>query len=168
MSMRLWFQRRRAFRGVAPLQADTPEGARVFVMGIARNLDTEDPFVAPVLGMTAVVAWMKYEIPQPRPNPTNQPPTRFERWHLRPFGVETPQGDVIVDASHVRLIVPTYSEGGVEELAVADGHPIAVIGSVLRDGIEIGGGEQSFRDAKVACKLVGNKRHPVVIARTWS
>jgi hypothetical protein len=167
MSLRLRFQRWRLLHGVGPLRLSSPEGARVYVTGIARTLDGEDPFVAPVLGMKAVVALMKYSMKSPGPHRSGNPqPLTFERWHLRPFAVETPLGDVIVDSSHVRLLVPSYAEGGIEEAAVAHGERITAIGSVLRDGIEVASGEQSFREAKISYRLVGNKTHPVVILPT--
>jgi hypothetical protein len=164
MSISLRFARWRALNGVGPLRESSAEGTRVHVTGFARTLDGEDPFVAPVLGMKAVVAVMKYVTKSPGSHPNgNPPPLKFERWHLRPFAVETTNGDVIVDSSHVRLLVPSYAEGGVEETSIAHGELITVVGSVLRDGIEIASGEQSFRAAKISCRLVGNKTHPVVI-----
>lgn len=146
------------------MSSTSADGARVRADGVARRLDDDEPFVAPVLGKVAVVAFLKYVIPQRKPgNQTNVPPMKFDRWYLKPFVLETSRGDVVIDTSHVRLYVPTRTEGGIAESAIAEGQRIAVVGSVLHDGIAIATEEQSFRAEKPICKLVGNRDHPIII-----
>ncbi len=163
-SITLWLRKRRALRGVPLLTADSGEGDRVRADGVAHSIESGDPFIAPVLDKPCAIGWMKYWT-NPSPHGRKKREVIFERWHIRPFNLQTVNGDVIVDASHVQLLVPTFVEGGIEERAVADGHTIAVVGTMLRDGIELAGGEQSFRTARPLCKLVGNKAHPVLIVR---
>lgn len=167
MSFPLWFRRWRALRGVPVLAADSPEGTIVQASGIARTTDANDPFVPSLAAVPCVVAWTKLFTPAV-PAGRNAATIVIERLLIRPFVLETDDMDLIVDTSHVKLLFPIRMEGRAHEISIAVGSAITVIGTVLRDGVDRPTDDLAFRDTQAACKLVGNKRHPVVITASVS
>ena len=163
MSLLLQLRRWRRLRGVPELTVKSREGDIVRATGLARALSETDPFVAPVRGVRCVVAWTKY-FTAPDPNRGTRSSFFFERMHLRPFALETPGAHLIVDASHVELLFETLIEGRIHEVSVADGQAVTVIGSLLREGIERPRDDVAFRDVVTSYRLVGNRKHPIVIA----
>jgi hypothetical protein len=89
--------------------------------------------------------------------------TKIERIHNRPFLIEADDVEVIVDASHLALKIEKLVEGTTEERSVPVGARIAVTGIVMKDGAAPPDAESSFRETKPLLKLVGNRRHRVVI-----
>jgi hypothetical protein len=51
---------------------------------------------------------------------------------------------------------------------VPDGATITVVGTVLRDGAYRPDDDIAFRETTFALKLVGNRRHPIVITASVS
>lgn len=156
------FRRWRALRGVPHLTRDAREGSRVQATGIARALSTDDPFVPPISGVPCVLGWTKLH-GSPEVNKRSQRVVLVERMHIRPFTLTTADQELLVDTSHVELVFPIQIEGRVHEISVADGQRVTIIGTVLRDGIELPDDTLAFRDARATCKLVGSKAHPIVI-----
>jgi hypothetical protein len=155
-------RRWRALHGIPALAADSREGSRVCATGTAVTLDGDDPFVPPIAGVPCVVAWSKFHMPDATRKGRNAFVT-FERWHLRPFALELGEQNVLVDGSHVDLVFPIRIEGRAHEISIAVGQRVTIVGTVLRDGIVRPDDTLAFRDARVTCKLVGNKEHPIVI-----
>ena len=149
------------------LAADSRDGTVVRATGIARRLVGESAFVPPVAGVPCVVAWTRYGLHDPV-QPAGNKPLVIERWQIKPFILDAPPLHVIVDAGHIELMLPSRSDGNLQEISVAEGQRITVIGTVLHDGIELPADEQAFRDMRVGCKLVGNRAHPVVITASVS
>lgn len=166
MSLKLRVRRWRALRGVPVLTGSSADGAVVQATGIARPATTEDVIVPPLAGVPCVVAWTKFFTGAT--NDKHNPLLQIERMVIKAFVLETARLRVLVDASHVELLFPIAISGRMQEVSIAAGSTITVIGNVLRDGIERPTGELVFRDTQPAYKLVGNKAHPVVITASVS
>lgn len=162
MSLTLKFRRWRRLRGVPELTARSREGTIVKATGFAHALPETDPFIAPVRGVRCVVASTKY-FTLSDPNGATGRTFVFERLHLRPFRLETPRAHIVVDASHVELLFEAEIEGRIHEISVADGQSVTVIGSLLREGVERPTDDVAFRDVITSYRLVGNKKHPIII-----
>jgi hypothetical protein len=148
-------------RKLPRLREDTPDGTRVELIGVARRLEDDAPFVPPMRGVPCVVAHIKYAIPPP--NNTRGAPTKFERLHNRPFLVGGDDVDAIVDAAQLDLRFAWLTSMTMSERSVAVGARVRVIGTVMRDAgrpdIDV-----SFREAGLVIKIVGSKRRPVIVS----
>lgn len=144
-----------------PLTETTPEGATVRICGVAQLLPGDDPFVPPVRSVPCVLAHMHFALL--RQQNDRRTVTKIERIHNRPFLIAGDALEAIVDASHLTLRIEKLTEGTTTERSVPVGARIAVTGIVMRDGATRPRSDSSFREAKPLLKIVGNKRHPVVI-----
>lgn len=159
--MRLWDRVFGAKRHAVPLTDGTPEGATVRICGVVRLLPGDEPFVPPVRSVPCVVAHIHFALL--RQQNDRRTATNIERIHNRPFVIADDAVEAIVDASHLTLKIEKLTEGTTEERSVPVGARVAVTGIVMRDGAIRPDSDLSFREAKPLLRIVGNKRHPVVI-----
>jgi len=140
------------------LREDTPDGTRVEVVGVARTLPGDEPFVPPVRGEPCVVAQISFSIPPP--GNARGVPTKFERLQNRPFLVVADDVEAVVDAAQLELKIERLGTSVTSEKSVPVGARVRVVGTVMRDAGRPGG-DAPFRDPEPVIKIVGSRRHPV-------
>lgn len=159
---------KRLLRRAAPLTADTPDGTYVEISGIARALDGEETIVPPVSGIVCVVARIRYAIPVTGAGANNRtPPTKIERFHNRPFELETDGLDVIIDSPFLDLDVVERREAMSIEESVPEGARITVRGMVQRD-VDRPDSDASFRETQFLFRITGTEDMPVEITASVS
>lgn len=159
--MNVW--RRLARPRVVPLTADTPDGAYVELTGITHALPNVETIVPPICGQECVVARVRFDL-QGQGRGTQK--TQFERFHNRPFVVESGPLRVIVDSAHIELHVVTRTEASTTELCVPTGARVTVRGTLMRDGATRPDEVVGFRDSPPVFTLVGSQDRPVIISRS--
>lgn len=151
-------------RRATPLTADSPDETYVEVVGIARALEGEETIVPPVSGVVCVVARVRYEIPM---TGSQNAVTKIERFHNRPFALETDGLDVVVESPFLELDVVRRKGVGAEEESVPEGARIRVRGIVMRE-IARPEGDTAFRETQYSYRISGTEDIPVEITASVS
>jgi len=155
-------------RTAVPLTADTPDGAYIEVSGIARALEGVETIVPPVSGVVCVVARIRYVIPVTGSPNKHAAPTRIERFHNRPFELETDDLDVIVDSEFLEIDVVERREAATsEEASVPVGARITVRGTLRRD-VDRPDSDAMFRETQFVYTITGSEESPVEITASVS
>lgn len=155
-------------RRAVPLTAETPDGTYVEVTGVARALPDQETVVPPISEKVCVVARIRYVIPVTGPDAnTRQKPTTIERFHNRPFELETKDLDVIVDSEFLQIDVVEREAATVEEESIPIGARIAVRGTLRRD-VDRPDGDVMFRETQYRYTLTGSEEEPVEITASVS
>jgi hypothetical protein len=156
VSLELRLRRWHRLRRIPVLDARSVEGAIVQATGSARSQPNTEPIVPSISTYPCVVAWTKFFV-------DTKTAVIFERLLIRPFVLETTNMRILVDASHAEFLLPFTHVGRIQEIGIAEGQAVTIVGSVLRDAAAPTNEEVAFRADHHGCKLVGSKTHPILI-----